>query len=258
VQRLRRLIDRRSARAAEGCFVVEGVRVLVEALESGAEIESVYVASGGAGPAELALAEQARAKGALVFELEAGVLARIAGTVSPQPILAVVVAAPVDLAVLGARRPDLVVVCVDVRDPGNAGVVLRSAEAAGADAVVACDGVVDPYNPKTVRASAGAIFHIPLVAGGEAGPVLDLLAGWGLRRWGTVARGGVDYAEADLCQPVALVVGNEANGLPERIRPHLDGELTIPMRGRAESLNVGTAAAVICFEAARQRRAARA
>jgi TrmH family RNA methyltransferase len=248
-------MGRRSVRVAEGCFVVEGAKVLAEALAAGAPLESVYLDSPAAGPAERDLAERALAAGARVFDLEPGVLERVAGTVNPQPILAIVGAAPLDLDALAARHPDLVVVCVDIRDPGNAGTVLRSAEAAGADAVVACAGGVDLYNPKTVRASAGAIFHIPVVAGGEPGAVLDQLATWGLCRWGTIARGGQDYTTADLRRPAALVLGNEAHGLPDSVRPHLDGQLTVPMRGRAESLNVGMAAAVICFEAARQRRA---
>jgi TrmH family RNA methyltransferase len=118
---------------------------------------------------------------------------------------------------------------------------------------VFCDGSVDVFNPKTVRASAGALFHVPVVAGGEVGRVLDDLGDWGLRRLGTVARAGTPYTETDMTGPVALVLGNEAHGLPEGLEPHLDGLITIPMAGRAESLNVGMAAAILCFEAARQR-----
>jgi TrmH family RNA methyltransferase len=141
-----------------------------------------------------------------------------------------------------------------VRDPGNAGTVLRSAEAAGADGVLSCDGSVDVYNPKTVRASAGSLFHVPVVVGGEPVDVLEQIGSWGVRRLGTVARRGHDYTAVDLARPTALVLGNEANGLPDHVSAHLDDEVTIPMAGRSESLNVGMAAAVLCFEAARQRR----
>jgi TrmH family RNA methyltransferase len=255
VQRLRRLVARRSARQADRSLVVEGAKVLTEALAAGVPVESVYLDSQSAGPVERALAARCLDAGGRVFELEDAVLARVAGTVTPQPILAVVAMTDVDLDTVLAARPDLVVVCAEVRDPGNAGTVLRSAEAAGADAVVCCDGSVDVYNPKTVRASAGAVFHVPVVSGVETVETLDRLGQAGLRRWGTVARGGQDYSQVDLAAPTAVVLGNEASGLPIGLTEHLDGLLTIPMAGRAESLNVGMAAAVICFESARQRRA---
>jgi TrmH family RNA methyltransferase len=146
-----------------------------------------------------------------------------------------------------------VVVCVDVRDPGNAGAVIRSADAAGADAVVCCAGTVDPFNPKTVRASAGSVLHLPVVAGGEPATVLDALAARGMRCLAAVAHGGTDYTEVDLVGPLALVLGNEASGLPGGLGDLLDQTLTIPMAGQAESLNVSMAAAVLCFEVRRTR-----
>lgn len=254
VQRLRRLLGRRSAREAESAFVVEGARILSEALVAGVPVESVYLAAGaataGGSPADVA--ERAYEAGARVYELGAGVLERIAGTVTPQPVLAVVpfVARPRESLSGG----DLLVVAVDVRDPGNAGTVLRSAEAAGSDGVIFCDGSVDIYNPKTVRASAGSMFHVPVAAGGAPSEVLADLGRWGVRRLATTASGGRDYSEVDLSGRLAFVLGNEASGLPDDIDAMVDGRVTIPMSGRSESLNVGMAAAVLCFEAARQRR----
>jgi TrmH family RNA methyltransferase len=260
VQRLRRLASRRSARHAEHCFVVEGVKVVREALAAGAGVESVYVDRAGfapGGPWQQVL-EEAYAAGTRVFDLAPGVLARVADTVTPQPIMAVVDQMDVALSELApTAEAALVVVCVDIRDPGNAGTILRSAEAAGATGVVCCDGSVDVFNPKTVRASAGALFRVPVVAGGDAGEVLAQLGAWGLRRLAAVAHGGRAYTEADLTAPLALVLGNEAHGLPDTVGPEIDGALTIPMAGRAESLNAGMAAAVLCFEAARQRRSVR-
>lgn len=256
MQRLRRLIGRRSFRLSEGCFVAEGSKVLGEALAAGASIESVFVDPGSAGAGDEALLARCLETGSRVFDLEAGVLERVAGTVNPQAIVAIVGAVDVTLEDLGGRSPDLLLVCVDVRDPGNAGTLLRSAAAAGAGGVICCDGSVDLYNPKTVRASAGAIFHVPVVAGGEVGAVLATVAGWGLTRVGAAARRGREYTEIDLCRPTAVVVGNEATGLADDVEPSIDEWLTIPMAGRAESLNVGIAAAVVCFEAARQRRLA--
>ncbi len=246
-------MGRRSTRLAEGCFVVEGTKVLAEALDSRARVESIYV-DRAAGREEEAVVARAAGAGCRVFDLAPGVLERVAGTVSPQAILAVVGAVDVPLSALRSAGADLVVVCADVRDPGNAGTVLRSAEASGAAMVVFCEGSVDVYNPKTVRASAGALFHVPVACAGGPAEVLPALAERGLRRLGTVARGGASYTDTDLRGPIALVLGNEAAGLPDSVGGHLDDLITIPMAGRSESLNVGMAAAVLCFEAARQRR----
>jgi RNA methyltransferase, TrmH family len=250
------LLTRRSAREAEASFVVEGAKLVGVALDAGAAIESVYLDPAAASGLD-SLVQRCLDAGLRVFELEPGILARVADTVTPQPILAVVSTVDVPLGELplgSGRSAPLVVVCVDVRDPGNAGSVLRSSEAAGVDAVVFCEGSVDLYNPKTVRASAGALFHVPVVVGGSSTDVLGELGHAGLNRLGTVARGGEDYTAVDLRRPTALVLGNEANGLPDEIDGLIDQALTIPMTGHAESLNVGIAAAVVCFEAARQRR----
>lgn len=249
-------MGRRSSRLAEGCFVAEGAKALGEALVAGSRVESVYVDPAPASPELAALLARCLDAGSRVFELEKGVLERVAGTVTPQPVLAVVGDVDVTLEELHSRRADLVIVCADVRDPGNAGTVLRSAEAAGAGGIIFCDGSVDVYNPKTVRASAGALFHLPLVAGGDVGTVLSTLSEWGLHRLGAAARRGRDYTEMDLRQPTAVVIGNEATGLPAAAEAGVDEWLSIPMAGRSESLNVGIAAAVVCFEAARQRRQA--
>jgi TrmH family RNA methyltransferase len=259
VQRLRRLLARRSARDAEGVFVAEGATLLGEALEAGAAVESVYVAPGGQDLPEVG---RAHASGARIHQLAAGVMERVAATVTPQP-LASIVAVPShtlgEISMLGRRGPSAgeppVVVCVDIRDPGNLGTVLRSAEASGAAGVVCCDGTVDVYNPKCVRASAGALFHLPVVTGGDPVSVLHELHAAGRRRLGTAVDTGDAYDTVDLAAPAAFVFGNEATGLPEGLIACLDGTVRIPMEGRTESLNVGMACAVLCFEAARQRRA---
>jgi TrmH family RNA methyltransferase len=179
---------------------------------------------------------------------------RIADAATPQSVLAVVPFVDVPLETL--QGSTFLVICVDVRDPGNAGTVLRSAEAAGADGVVFCGGCVDVYNPKTVRASAGSLFHVPVVVGGGAVEVLEQMRGWDVSRLGTSSHAGTDYTAVDLTRPTALVLGNEANGVPPEVAAGLDAFVTIPMAGRSESLNVGMAAAVLCFETARQRREA--
>jgi TrmH family RNA methyltransferase len=254
VQRLRRLVRRRAYRESERAFVVEGPRAVGAALQAGALLEAVYVAAGAAGRPEVAtVLDRASASGVRVLELAPGVLERVADTATPQPLLAV--ASFLDVPLRRLEDASLVVVCVGVRDPGNLGTLVRSAGAAGADGVVCCAGSVDVYNPKTVRASAGSVFQVPIVAGGEAGEVLEEIAGFGMRRVAAVARGGQPFTEADLSGRVAFVLGNEAAGLPDEVTRWTDGAVTIPLSRGAESLNVGVAAALLCYEAVRQRRA---
>ncbi len=233
--------------------MVEGAELLSVALDTGAPIEAVYVApEGRSNPAVADVVNRVFATGVRVFDLAPGVIERIADTVTPQPLLAVVGFVPAVLE--DTKDSSAVVVCVDVRDPGNAGTMIRTADAAGIDAVICCEGTVDPTNPKTVRASAGSLFHLPVVAGGDPGFVLETLRSWGFTTVGTAVRDGVDYAAFDWRQRVAVVFGNEASGLDASISERLDESVSIPMAGRAESLNVGVSAAVLCFEALRQRR----
>lgn len=249
VQRVRRLLSQATYRRSEQAFVVEGAKLVGEALRAGAPLEAVYAAPDGF---DDPVVGQASTAGVRVFGLGPGIIERVTDTVTAQPVLAV--AGTVDVALDDLRGPGLVVVCADVRDPGNLGTVLRSAEASGARGVICCEGTVDVYNPKCVRASAGSVFHVGLVAGGEVVEVLEQVGAWGMRRLGTAAEGGQPYDAVDFRAPTVLVLGNEAHGLPASVAPSLDGLVTIPMVGRAESLNVGMAAAVLCFEAARQRR----
>lgn len=228
--------------------MVEGTRAVSEALDAGAQLHAVFAAPHA--PADVL--DRAAATGVAVHRVEPGVMERVAATVTPQPVLAV--AEKLDVALDALAGAGLVVVAVDIADPGNLGTVMRGAEAAGADGVVCCGAHVDVYNPKTVRAAAGALFHVPVVVGGDPVAVLQRLAALGMRRLAAVARGGTNHTDVDLRGRVALVLGSEAAGLSESVLGHVDEHVTIPMAGRADSLNVGMAAAVLCFEAARQRR----
>ncbi len=234
-------------------FVAEGARELVAALETGRRPEAVLCSpQAWDDETSRSVLDAASCAGSRVFELEDGVIERISDTVTPQPLLGIV--GFLDVALEDLRGSTLLVVCAEVRDPGNAGTILRTADAAGAGGVVFCDRTVDLYNPKTVRASAGALFHVPVAAGGPAKEVLGRLGEWGMARLGAVSSGGVDYAAADLNQRAAIVLGNEAVGLPESLSAQIDQRVSVPMHGQLDSLNVGIAAAVLCFEAERQRR----
>lgn len=199
----------------------------------------------------------AAATGAVVHDVTSEVLARAVDTVTPQGVAAIAgrVEVTVEEAVARAAAGPMALVLVDVADPGNAGTLLRVAEAAGAAAVLFCGSSVDPSNAKCVRASAGALFHLPVASGGEVLAVLELLGRQGVRRAATVVQGGAPYDTTDLTGPVALVLGSEAHGLPEPVLGAVDDLMTIPMVGRSESLNVAMAGSVLCFEALRQRRA---
>lgn len=248
VRRLRRLIGKRQDREAEGAFVVEGVRGVSTALESQADVDSLFVDAEAAADSLLRACE---ARGVPVHRLAPGVIDAVTDTVTPQGVAAIVRGRPIPLDDLADLARLLVL--VDVRDPGNAGTLIRTAEAAGASAVVFCRGSVDALSPKVVRASAGAVFHIPLVQAGDAGEVLDVLAQRGARRIGTSVQDGESYDSLDWAPPVALVMGNEAWGLPDHLEGAIDQWAQIPMAGRADSLNVAAAAAVLLFEAVRDR-----
>ena len=248
VERLRRLLRRASARASERAFVIEGPKLLDEALRAGVTVERVDVAAGADGVD--GVLERARAAGIDVARLAPGVVERVADAVTPQPILAVLPSVTVPWTAVAEAT--FVVVGIDVQDPGNAGTIMRSAAAAGAGAVLFAGASVDPLNPKTVRASAGSVFHVPVVDGGEPAAMLDQVGNRGLRRLGATADEGTACDEADLTVPVAIVVGNEAHGLPTGLP--LDGMLRIPMAGPTESLNVAMATSILCYEVSRQRR----
>jgi TrmH family RNA methyltransferase len=253
-------LQKRSARWSERVFVAEGAELLRVALRAGRPVESVYIApEGETDPETNAACQDAVRAGARLFPLAPGVLERVADTVTPQPILSVMpmmdgVGAGTETLVPEAAPSALVVVMVDVSDPGNAGTVLRTADAAGVRSVIFSGESVDPYNPKTVRASAGSLFHVPFCVDDDVVALAGSLTTAGYRTLATLVHDGDDYVAVDWSVPTALFLGNESAGLDDDVRGALSGSVVIPMDGRAESLNVGVACAVVCFEALRQRR----
>jgi TrmH family RNA methyltransferase len=244
-----RKLLRPSSRKTEGAFLAEGPIVVLEALHSGAEVIEVFVAGS---EERSAVAEEARAAGVPLWTVGDGIMDALTETKTPQGVTAVV------------RRPltgveslpemlELVLILAEVRDPGNAGTLIRSAVAAGADAVVFTTGSVDPFGPKTVRSSAGMLFRVPLVTGVTFEVAADLLRGRGVTVVGADAGAATGHDEVDLSKPLALALGNEAWGLPPEVHAHLDEVVSIRMPGPAESLNVGIAGSILLFEAVRQR-----
>jgi TrmH family RNA methyltransferase len=232
--------------------VIDGPVLVTDALAAGIAIEVAFVETGAPAPVP-ALAGRLGAAGVRVHWVAPGVLAGAVDTVTPHGIAAIALR-PAPAPSARSTAVPLVVVLAGVADPGNAGTLLRSAEAAGATEVWSVAGSVDLYAPKVVRASAGALFHVPVRADIDADAAVGELRAAGIAVLGTRARDGVPYDRADLTGPSALVLGNEAHGLDGGWAAAVDRWLTIPMVGRAESLNVAMAGTLLSFEAARQRR----
>ena len=267
-----RRLTKRALRQRARAFLAEGPQAVSEAFYSRAPVSELFVtAEARARHADLvsAMADA----GIPVHPVSGEVMAELAQTITPQGLLAVCgfVDVPLDQALSGSDGPDgpgessgrptLVAVLASVRDPGNAGTVLRAADAAGAQAVLFSDASVAPYNGKAVRASAGSLFHVPLVAGVRLEQAAGALRAAGLRILAADARGGRtldDLSPAELAAPTAWVFGNEAWGMPEAVLALADESVAVPIYGRAESLNLATAAAVCLYASARAQRGATA
>ena len=235
--------------------MLEGPRVIEAALDRQTHLTEAYLGYG-ARTAFASIVARLEAAGVPTVDLKEGVLEKIGTTRTPQPVLAIAPWHPTSLEDLlnDPDRAGLVVVLVDVADPGNLGTILRSAEAAGASAVVITGTGVDVRNPKVVRSSAGAVFGLPVVEAPHTEGAIDALQARGVHCFGAIAAGGELPDAVALGHDAAVVMGNEAHGLNAAVIARLDGTVTIPMAGVAESLNVAMATSVLCFEAARQRR----
>lgn len=243
-------LTKRAFRERDRAFLVEGAQAVREALERPGGLTALFCTD----PSH-PLARRAAERGVPVHHVSEDLMRRLAATVTPQGLVGV---APfLDVGLEDLREPSCVAVLHAVRDPGNAGTIVRSADAAGADAVVFAASSVDPYNPKTVRASAGSLFHLPIVRGADTAAALAALRERGLRVYAMDARGESDLYHLDLTRPSAFVFGNEAWGLPEEVARLAETTVRVPIVGRAESLNLAAAASVTLFEWARQRREGR-
>lgn len=254
-----RRLAKRAFRRRDRRFLAEGPQAVREALASPGRLVELF-ATADAEVRHADLVAAAEAAGAPVLRVSGEVMAELAQTVTPQGLLAVceLIDVPLETALAGAPR--LVTVLAQVRDPGNAGTVLRSADAAGSDAVVFTDASVDPYNGKCVRASAGSLFHPPVVVGPTIETLIPALKERGLTVLAADGGGtrGLDSAIDDglLARPTAWMFGNEAWGLPAEILQYADEVVGVPIYGRAESLNLATAAAVCLYASARAQRTA--
>jgi TrmH family RNA methyltransferase len=259
-----RSLSGRSARLRARRFVVEGPQAVREAVAAGA-VRDLYTTLDAADRHHVIVAAAAAAaSGATVRRVTPEVLAAMADTVTPQGLLAVCEPVAVPLEQVIAAGPLLVAVLAQVRDPGNAGTVIRAADAAGAEAVIVTDSSVDVHNPKCVRATAGSLFHLPIVTGVPLADVVGALRAAALTVYAADGAGELDLdALADaaasgdptgLAGPTAWLFGNEAWGLPEADRALADAAVRVPVHGAAESLNLATAATVCLYASARAQR----
>jgi TrmH family RNA methyltransferase len=250
-----RRLAKRSFRGKERRFIAEGPQAVREAM---AHLVEVY-ATLEAAERHPDIVAAAHVAGVSVVTATADVIAEMAGTVTPQGVVGLCRFLDSPFEQIVRARPKLVAVLANVRDPGNAGTVLRCADAAGADAVVLTDASVDIYNPKAVRASAGSLFHLPVAVDVPVTTVVEGLRSAGVRLLAADGAGDRDLdAELDrggLGGPTAWIFGNEAWGLPDQTRALADDVVRVPIHGRAESLNLATAAAVCLYASARAQRA---
>lgn len=248
----RKVCRDRRARRREGVWVAEGLRLCEEVARGRGPVRLWVIEQGwGSEGREAQLREEIERRGDPVLELRRGLLNEIAGTRTPQGVLCLLEAPGWDLSeVFRSDRP--VVVLDRVQDPGNLGTIARAAEGAGVSGLLLTPGTADPGNPKALRASAGSLLRLPAVVAVDPASTLRER---GLTLVATAGKGGVAYERADLAGAFALLLGQEGGGVSDALARAADLQVTIPMSGGLESLNVAAAAAVILFEAARQRRA---
>ncbi len=243
-----RKLARRSERAEQQLFLADGAKAVEGALSVDGCVVELFATTTAVGQyADLLAAAD-------VTLVDDRAMAGLSDSVNPAGVVAVCRFVDVPLSSLAGRAvstPALWAICADVRDPGNAGTVIRTADAAGADAVVLAGSSVDAYNPKTVRATVGSLFHLPIVVQPDPVAAIEAARAAGLTVLATTGGGSVDLYDADLSGPTAWLFGNEAHGLPPELVALADHQVAIPIHGRAESLNLSTAAAICLYSSAR-------
>jgi len=253
------LLQQKSAqRRADGLFVVEGRREVEHCIEAGYKLRTVFVCEE-INPTSLKWSDRKPPLGevwwgpdAEVVPVSSNVYERIAYRGGTEGIVAVVEARRTSLDDLQLSASPLIVVLESVEKPGNLGAVLRSADAAGADAVVVCDPLTDLYNPNLIRSAVGAIFTVPCVACSTEG-CIAFLKEKGIQILTAQLQDSSLYYDTPMTGPTAIVMGTEATGLTDQWRQAADAHIRIPMLGRLDSLNVSVSAAILLFEAVRQR-----
>lgn len=251
VVRYARSLLRPRVRDRERAFLVEGPRIIQDALTAGIVPRVLFYVPDQLNPAELSLTNEAAHRGARVVAVTSPILALITDTVTPQGMVAIFRLPDLPLAIPKDQAPFFLVLD-RIQDPGNVGTILRTALGAGVHAVFLTEGTADPFAPKVVRAAAGAHFRLPILPLDPAHPDPRILRC--AQRLAAEVKSSHYYDAIDWTRDTVLVLGSEAHGISSALRPLLTGSVAIPLAGGLESLNVAIAGAILLFEAARQRR----
>lgn len=249
-------LKQKKYRDESGLFLTEGVRLGEEAVRSGWNLKFCVCAETAAvQPRTAALLREIEAAGCSAYCTTESVYEKMSDTKGPQGILLVVEKRAHALVDLRTEGKNLFLAVLDgVQDPGNVGSIVRTADAVGCDGVILLEPTADLYAPKTVRAAMGSIFHLPIYADVQAQAFVEFSAQHDISLLAAALdRNAASCFAVDLCRPLALVLGNEGNGVREKLLSSCDRKLFIPMKGAAESLNVSVAAAVLLYEVFRQR-----
>lgn len=240
-------LKQRKYRDEEGRFIIEGIRLIEEGIRENL-VEYILYSSK---LMETNGAERIEKSGIRMYEVSHDILKELCDTQNPQGAIAV--AAKPDAAKEGLQG-DFIIIADGIQDPGNLGTIIRTADAAGADGVILLKGTVDAYNPKTLRSTMGSVFHIPVMYYEEVESLVESLRGKGYSIYASSLEDSEVIYNCDFKGKVAIVIGNEANGIPKEHMNLYTHKMKIPMIGRAESLNAASAAAIIMYEVVRQRR----
>lgn len=252
IKNLAKLISFSKERKKQGLFVIEGYREISRALASGIVVRELYYCTD--------LDQQGRGEALLKeygiqlsFEVSEQAFAKVAYREGSDGLLAVAIPNEINFSDLKFEHKPLILVLESVEKPGNLGAIMRTADAAKIDAVIVCDSATDIYNPNAIRSSLGCIFSIPVVVGSTS-ETINFLKKAGFKIFSAaLIQNALNYLSVDYTAASAIVMGSEANGLSESWLNAADSNIIIPMLGIADSLNVSTSAAILVFEAIRQR-----
>lgn len=248
IQRVRGLLTRRQDRMEQHSFVIEGVRLAEEALITGWTPDLVLYTNQ-VSERGMIIVNEFKARGTEVFEIAPQLLNQVTETESPQGLLAIFRQRELPVP----EQPDFLLIADNLRDPGNLGTLLRSASAAGVQAVLLSPGTTDAFSPKVLRAGMGAHFRMPVLCR-SWDAITALIQNYQLTVLLAEASSGITCWDLNLCTPLALIIGSEADGPGQTSRLLATRTITIPMPGKNESLNAAIAASILLFEIVRQRR----
>jgi len=241
----------KKGRDTQGLFLIEGIKLLEEAISSGQEIQSIIVDELKEIPFKIEDAINALPNKISIYKLSSHLMDKLSDTESPQGFFAVVKKQVNNLQHLIDNGTSFVLLLDQIQDPGNLGTMIRSADAAGVDAVILGNGTVELYNPKVIRSTMGSLFHIPILDL-DIDEGIHMLKKVNFKILGTSPHAKESYFDVNLRENVAIIVGNESKGLSEEREQQVDQMVSIPMLGKAESLNVAMATTLILFEHVRQ------